>query len=104
MRKLFLALLVGTMATATSAVTVERIGAVIDGQVITVSEVSQFVEIRFFPRTAESEDEHRRERESRGRTADQSDKENEDGGDEHQFQCYRQKFDDVVHHRRARHR
>jgi hypothetical protein len=61
MRKLFLALLVGTMATATSAVTVERIGAVIDGQVITVSEVSQFVEIRFFPRRAESEDEHRRE-------------------------------------------
>jgi hypothetical protein len=61
MRKLFLTLLASTVATAASAVTVERIGAVIDGQVITVSEVSQFVELRFFPRTADSDDDHRRE-------------------------------------------
>src|SRR5687768_4971594 len=61
MRKLFLTLLATMAATAASAVTVERIGAVIDGQVITVSEVSQFVEIRFFPRTSESEDDHRRD-------------------------------------------
>ena len=42
-----------------SAVTVDRIAAVIDQQVLTVSEVTQMVEIRFFPRTAESEDDHR---------------------------------------------
>jgi hypothetical protein len=61
MRKLFLTLALTAMALPGSAVTVERIGAVIDGEVITVSEVSQFVEIRFFPRTAPDEDEHRRD-------------------------------------------
>ena len=61
MRKLFLTLVLTMAAIPGSAVTVERIGAVIDGQVITVSEVSQFVEIRFFPRTSESEDEYRRD-------------------------------------------
>ncbi len=44
-----------------SAVTVDRIAAVIDRQVLTVSEVTQMVEIRFFPRTSESEDDHRRD-------------------------------------------
>jgi len=44
-----------------SAVTVDRIAAVVDRQVLTVSEISQMVEIRFFPRQAESEDDHRRE-------------------------------------------
>jgi hypothetical protein len=49
------------LAAPASAVTVDRIAAVIDRQVLTVSEVSQLVEIRFFPRLASSEDEHRRE-------------------------------------------
>lgn len=39
--------------------TVDRIAAVIDRQVLTVSEVTQMVEIRFFPRISESEDDHR---------------------------------------------
>jgi hypothetical protein len=42
-----------------SAVTVDRIAAVIDQQVLTVSEVTQMVEIRFFPRTSESDDDYR---------------------------------------------
>jgi hypothetical protein len=43
------------------AVTVDRIAAVVDRQVLTVSEVTQMVEIRFFPRLASDEDDHRRE-------------------------------------------
>ena len=58
MRKL-LALLF--LALPAAAVTVDRIAAVIDQQVLTVSEVSQMVDIRFFPRTSESEDDHRRD-------------------------------------------
>jgi hypothetical protein len=58
MRKLALVLL---LAFPASAVTVDRIAAVIDRQVLTVSEISQMVEIRFFPRLAPSEDDHRRE-------------------------------------------
>jgi hypothetical protein len=46
-------------AAAASAVTVDRIAAVVDRQVLTVSEVSQMVDLRFFPRTSESEDDHR---------------------------------------------
>jgi hypothetical protein len=42
-----------------SAVTVDRIAAVIDQQVLTVSEVTQMVEIRFFPRTSDSDDDYR---------------------------------------------
>lgn len=61
MRKLFLVLIVALIPPAGSAVTVDRIAAVIDRQVITVSEVSQLVAIRFFPRKAQNEDEHRRE-------------------------------------------
>jgi hypothetical protein len=52
------------LALPLSAVTVDRIAAVIDQQVLTVSEISQIsqmVEIRFFPRTAQTDDEHRRE-------------------------------------------
>lgn len=41
--------------------TVDRIAAVVDRQVVTVSEIVQMVEIRFFPRLATAEDEHRRE-------------------------------------------
>lgn len=43
------------------AVTVDRVAAVVDHQVLTVSEITQMVEIRFFPRNATSEDDHRRE-------------------------------------------
>jgi len=49
------------LALPVGAVTVDRIAAVVDRQVLTVSEVSQMVDLRFFPRTAQSEDEHRRE-------------------------------------------
>jgi hypothetical protein len=44
-----------------AAVTVDRIAAVVDGQVLTVSEITQMLEIRFFPRLAASDDDHRRE-------------------------------------------
>jgi hypothetical protein len=55
----FLAILLFTLPLR--AVTVDRIAAVIDRQVLTVSEVSQMVELRFFPRVSESEDDHRRD-------------------------------------------
>ena len=43
-----------------AATTVDRIAAVIDRQVITVSEISQMVALRFFPRaTGQSEDDYR---------------------------------------------
>ena len=58
MRKLALMLV---LALPAAAVTVDRIAAVIDGQVLTVSEISQMVTIRFFPRLASSDDDHRRE-------------------------------------------
>jgi phenylpropionate dioxygenase-like ring-hydroxylating dioxygenase large terminal subunit len=58
MRKLFLLLV---FASPLAAVTIDRVAAVIDRQVITVSEVSQMVEMRFFPRTAgQNEDDYRR--------------------------------------------
>jgi hypothetical protein len=59
MRTLFL--LLCAVALPVSAVTVDRVAAVIDRQVITVSEVSQMVETRFFPRAARlSDDDFRR--------------------------------------------
>lgn len=58
MRRLALLLLLAVPATA---VTIDRIAAVVDRQVLTVSEVSQLVTIRFFPRTAQNEDDYRRE-------------------------------------------
>jgi hypothetical protein len=58
MRSFFLALLIAFPA---AAVTVDRIAAVIDGQVLTVSEISQMVELRFFPRLGNTEEEYRRE-------------------------------------------
>jgi hypothetical protein len=67
-RKLFLLLLlaVASIAVAQSAVptaaaaAVDRIAAVIDRQVLTVSEVGQMVTLRFFPRPADqSEDDYR---------------------------------------------
>lgn len=56
-----LAVLSLLVAFSASAVTVDRIAAVVDRQVLTVSEISQMVEIRFFPRLAADEDDHRRE-------------------------------------------
>jgi hypothetical protein len=53
--------ILGLLALPAAAVTVDRIAAVIDRQVLTVSEVTQMVELRFFPRTSESEDDHRRD-------------------------------------------
>lgn len=61
MRKLFLLLTFAILLPPASAVTVDRVAAVVDRQVLTVSEISQMVEIRFFPRLGESEEEHRRE-------------------------------------------
>lgn len=60
MRRLLLTLSL-LAALSVDGITVDRIAAVIDRQVLTVSEVWQMVEIRFFPRLAESEDEHRQE-------------------------------------------
>lgn len=54
-------LILALVALPVSAVTVDRIAAVVDREVLTVSEVSQLVEIRFFPRIAATEDAHRRE-------------------------------------------
>jgi hypothetical protein len=58
MRRLILLLL---LALPAGAVTVDRIAAVVDRQVLTVSEIGQLVTIRFFPRTGQSEDDYRRE-------------------------------------------
>src|SRR5688572_22923781 len=58
MRRLALLLL---LASPAAAVTIDRIAAVVDRQVLTVSEVSQLVTIRFFARTAQNEDDYRRE-------------------------------------------
>jgi hypothetical protein len=51
-----LPLLLLLLAAPAFAVTVDRIAAVIDQQVLTVSEVSQLAEVRFFPRTASRND------------------------------------------------
>ena len=53
--------LLALFATPAFAVTVDRIAATVDRQVLTVSEITQMVEIRFFARTAESDDDHRRD-------------------------------------------
>jgi hypothetical protein len=58
MRRLFVILAI--LATPAYAVTVDRIAATVDRQVLTVSEITQMVEIRFFARTAETDDDHRR--------------------------------------------
>jgi len=57
-RRLSILLLV--IALPAPAGVVDRVAAVVDRQVITVSEVNQMVELRFFPRNAgESEDDYR---------------------------------------------
>ena len=50
------ALLIAILA---AGATIDRIAAVVDRQVVTVSEVSQMVELRFFPRKAKTDDEYR---------------------------------------------
>jgi hypothetical protein len=49
MRKLFLSGMMALVAAAGGAEIADRIAAVVDGQVITVSEISQIVELRLFP-------------------------------------------------------
>ncbi|HKS23069.1 MAG TPA: hypothetical protein VJZ76_09755 [Thermoanaerobaculia bacterium] len=48
--------IVVVLAALSLGATIDRIAAVVDRQVITVSEVSQMVELRFFPRTANTSD------------------------------------------------
>lgn len=60
MRKLILLLVLAALPA--SAATVDRIAAIVDRQVLTVSEVNQMVALRFFPRPAGvSEDDFRRQ-------------------------------------------
>jgi len=55
-----LSILLLAIALAAQSGTVDRVAAVVDRQVITVSEVNQMVELHFFPRNAgESEDDYR---------------------------------------------
>src|ERR1700754_2094450 len=61
MRSFVLALLALSVALPAGAVTVDRIAAVIDGQVLTVSEIGQTVDLRFFPRLGATDDDYRRE-------------------------------------------
>jgi hypothetical protein len=59
-RKLWLISLLA--AAPLAAATIDRIAAVVDRQVLTVSEINQMVEIRFFPRPAKSsDDDYRRD-------------------------------------------
>jgi hypothetical protein len=53
--------LILTLAAPATPAVVDRVAAVLDRQVLTVSEISQMVELRFFPREAkESTDDYRR--------------------------------------------
>jgi hypothetical protein len=55
-----LAILLFAIALPAAAGTVDRVGAVVDRQVITVSEVNQMVDLRFFARqSGESDDDYR---------------------------------------------
>lgn len=58
--RLTAALLLLLLSLPAAAVTVDRIAAVVDGQALTVSEITQMAELRFFPREGGSEDEYRR--------------------------------------------
>jgi hypothetical protein len=48
-------------AVGAGAAVIDRIAAIVEKQTLTVSEVSQMVDLRFFARKAATEDEHRRE-------------------------------------------
>lgn len=54
-----LAIVAFTAVSASAQKVVDRIAAVVDQQVITVSEIDQMETVRFFPRTAISEDDYR---------------------------------------------
>src|SRR5436190_8434233 len=59
-RKLFLLGILAAMTLPAAAAVVDRIAAVVDRQVLTVSEVGQMVELRFFPRApGQSDDDYR---------------------------------------------
>jgi hypothetical protein len=58
--RFYAATLALALALPAAAVTVDRIAAVVDGQVLTVSEITQMVELRFFPRLGNTEEEYRR--------------------------------------------
>src|SRR5216110_3550055 len=59
-RKLFLLGILAAMTLPAAAAVVDRIAAVVDRQVLTVSEVGQMVELRFFPRAPrQSDDDYR---------------------------------------------
>jgi hypothetical protein len=61
MRKLILLLIPALLSVDSRAATIDRIAAVIDRQVLTVSEVNQMVALRVFPRAgALSDDEYRK--------------------------------------------
>jgi hypothetical protein len=49
------------LALPAAAVTVDRIAAIVDRQVLTVSEITQMVDIRFFARTSDDVDDYRRD-------------------------------------------
>lgn len=57
----FLPALLLLVALPAGAVTIDRIAAVVDRQVLTVSEINQMIEIRFFARASQDNEEHRRE-------------------------------------------
>src|SRR5437867_4090636 len=59
-RALWIALLLAARCALLAGAVVDRIAALVDQQVITVSEVSQMADIRFFPRKAgQSDDDYR---------------------------------------------
>jgi peptidyl-prolyl cis-trans isomerase SurA len=61
-RALLLAILLSASASGLPAVIIDRVAAVIDQQVITVSEITQMAELRFFPRKAgQTDDAYRRD-------------------------------------------
>jgi peptidyl-prolyl cis-trans isomerase SurA len=55
-RKVFLLFVLAAVAATARGAVVDRIAAVVDRQVLTVSEVNQMVELRFFPRPANQPD------------------------------------------------
>lgn len=61
MRRLVFVFLLVFLSLTALAVTVDRIAATVDRQVLTVSEITQMVGLRFFARTAQSEEDHRRD-------------------------------------------
>ena len=54
-------ILAAMLALPAGAATVDRLAAIVDRQALTVSEISQLVDIRFFPTTTTDADDHRRE-------------------------------------------